>query len=90
MMRRLGIGAFALGLAVLVWVAWGYAGHSPLALAMIGLIGAVYAAGARELWLFHQVSGGLSKRRARLSRCPRDRFAPCSPLASWCFSPSSV
>ena len=67
MMRRLGIGAFALGLAVLVWVAWGYAGHSPLALAMIGLIGAVYAAGARELWLFHQASGGL---RAALADLP--------------------
>ena len=43
--------AFVFGLAVLVWVAWGFAGtHSP-ALAMTGVIGATYLLGAWELLL---------------------------------------
>ena len=59
MMRRFAFAVFGLGLAALVWVGWGYAGVSPLALGMTVLIGAVYLAGALELWRFHQASTGL-------------------------------
>ena len=65
--RRLGFGAFALGWTAVAWVAWGYAGSSPLALTMTLLIGAVYGAGAWELWRFHQATAGL---RAALAAVP--------------------
>ena len=40
---------FALGLAAVGWVGWGFVGASPLALAMTVVIGAVYVLGALEL-----------------------------------------
>lgn len=45
---------FALGLAAVGWVVWGFVGSSPLALAMTLLIGAVYVLGALELLQFRK------------------------------------
>lgn len=42
--------AFVVGLVVVAWVALGFAGHHPLALAMTLAIALVYLVGARELW----------------------------------------
>ena len=58
--------AFALGLAAVLWVAYGYIGASPLALTMTLLIAAVYAAGGLELWRFQQASARLSAALAAL------------------------
>ena len=54
-------GVFGAGLAVLGWVAWGFVGTSPLALAMTGVIAAVYVLGAYELAQFRTASGSLVK-----------------------------
>lgn len=60
MSKRLFGAAFVFGLAVLVWVAWGFAGtHSP-ALAMTGVIGATYLLGAWELWQFRAATASLA------------------------------
>ena len=48
------IAVFALGLAVVAWVGWGFVGTSPLALAMTVVIAAVYVLGALELRQFRQ------------------------------------
>ena len=50
---------FALGLAVVGWVGWGFVGSSPLALAMTGVIGGVYVAGAWELRQFRKATQSL-------------------------------
>ncbi len=76
MNRLCSIAAFALGAAAVAWVAWGYAGGSPLALAMTLLIGAVYGVGAFELWRFQQASAGL---RAALALVTD----PLPGLAGW-------
>ena len=46
--------ALAVGLATMAWVGLGYAGNSPLALLMTGLIAACFCAGALELRRFHR------------------------------------
>ncbi|PJI96141.1 uncharacterized protein DUF802 [Acidovorax sp. 69] len=43
---------FAVGLAAVGWVGWGFVGSSPLALAMTAVIGMVYVLGAFELMQF--------------------------------------
>ena len=50
---------FALGLAVVAWVGWGFVGTSPLALAMTVVIAAVYVLGALELRQFRQGTAAL-------------------------------
>lgn len=52
--------AFAAGLAVLGWIAWGFAGTSWLALAMTAAIAAVYLLGAFELRQFRAATAGLA------------------------------
>ena len=49
-------GVFAVGLAVVGWVAWGFVGISPLALAMTAVIAGVYVLGAVELMQFRAAS----------------------------------
>ncbi len=67
MNRILGLAAFALGLAAVVWVGAGYIGSNALALMMTALIGAFYLMGALELQRFHRATAGL---RAALEALP--------------------
>jgi hypothetical protein len=50
---------FAVGLAVVGGVGWGFVGSSPLALAMTAVIGAVYVLGAYELLQFRAATASL-------------------------------
>ena len=52
--------AFFVGLAAVCWVAIGYLGSNPLALAITLLIGAFYGMGALELQRFHQATATLT------------------------------
>jgi hypothetical protein len=58
--------AFAAGLAVLGWVALGYAGANPLALAITLVIAAFYIAGALELLRFQRGTAALAAAVAEL------------------------
>ncbi|MFN7153058.1 MAG: DUF802 domain-containing protein [Acidovorax sp.] len=51
---------FAMGLAVVGWVGWGFVGSSPLALAMTVVIGGVYVLGAYELMQFRAATASLA------------------------------
>ncbi|MEN5061223.1 DUF802 domain-containing protein [Luteimonas sp. TWI1416] len=62
--------AFALGLAAIAWIALGYIGTNPLALAVTLLIGVCYAAGALELWRYRRATGTLADAVAGLSTTP--------------------
>ncbi len=53
--------AFSLGLAAIGWVAAGYLGSNPVALAMTVLIGAFYLMGALELHRFQQATATLAR-----------------------------
>jgi len=59
---------FAAGLAVVLWVAAGYAASSPLALGVLALITAAYCVGGRELWRLEQDTAALSQ---ALGRAPQ-------------------
>jgi len=59
---------FAAGLAVVLWVAAGYAASSPLALGVLALITAAYFVGGRELWRLEQDTAALSQ---ALGRAPQ-------------------
>lgn len=69
-------GAFAAGLAAVGWVAWGFVGSSPLALAMTLVIAAVYGLGAFELVRFSAATGALAAALAGMAQ-------PLEDLASW-------
>ncbi len=66
MNKRFGFAAFALGLAAVGWVAWGYLGVNPLALTMTLLIAAFYTMGGLELRRFHQATASLDTALAAL------------------------
>lgn len=57
---------FAVGLAVVGWVGWGFVGNSPLALVMTALIAAAYLLGAYELVQFRAATTSLSAALAGL------------------------
>ena len=61
---------FAVGLAVVGWVGWGFVGSSPLALAMTVVIGGVYVLGAYELAQFRSATASLTKALASNSAEP--------------------
>jgi hypothetical protein len=67
---------FLAGLAVAGWIAIGYAGTNPLALAVTLLIGACYLAGAFELWRYQQATSTLTRALSGLSEAP-------GSLATW-------
>lgn len=77
MSRTFGALAFAIGLAVVGWVAWGFVGVSTLALGMTCVIAAVYALGATELWRYQQATDTLGT--ALAAPAPTDAAA----LADW-------
>ncbi|MBT9442429.1 MAG: DUF802 domain-containing protein [Acidovorax sp.] len=68
---------FAVGLAVVGWVGWGFVGSSPLALAMTVVIAAVYVVGAYELMQFRAATSSLSTALAGLGQ------QPLEDLGSW-------
>ncbi|EJE53430.1 Protein of unknown function (DUF802) [Acidovorax sp. CF316] len=70
-------GVFAAGLAVAGWVAWGFVGTSPLALAMTAVIAAVYLLGAYELQQFRSATGALARALADVP------VEPQADLAAW-------
>ncbi len=70
-------GVFAAGLAVVGWVAWGFVGTSPLALAMTAVIAGVYLLGAYELTQFRSASTSLAAALAD------DPAPPQAELGAW-------
>lgn len=68
---------FAVGLAAVGWVGWGFVGSSPLALAMTAVIAAAYGAGALELMRFGRATASLSSALADLGG------EPVTDLGSW-------
>ena len=69
-------GVFGAGLAVVGWVAWGFVGSSPLALAMTLLMGGVYVLGAAELMRFRAATESLATALA-------DMAQPLTDLGAW-------
>ncbi|WP_010460952.1 DUF802 domain-containing protein [Acidovorax radicis] len=65
---------FAVGLAVVGWVGWGFVGSSPLALAMTAVIAAVYVLGAYELMQFRAATSSLSTALAGLPQQPLENL----------------
>src|SRR4051812_6034751 len=76
MSKPLFAAAFALGLAVLAWIAVGFVGTSPLPLVMTALIAAVYVLGAWELRQYRAATAGLDSALQGLSQPP-------ASLAAW-------
>ena len=74
---------FAAGLAVVLWVAAGYAASSPLALVVLALITAAYFVGGRELWRLEQDTAAAAPSRISTRTC-----RPCS--VSTAASPASA
>lgn len=68
---------FAVGLAVVGWVGWGFVGYSPLALAMTAVIGGVYVLGAYELIQFRAATAAL---KTALACNPAE---PLTDLTGW-------
>jgi hypothetical protein len=68
--------AFLAGLAIVCWIAAGYAGTNFLALAVTLLIGGCYLAGAYELYRYRQATATLAQAVACLSEAP-------ASLGSW-------
>lgn len=62
--------AFVAGLAVVGWIAIGYAGTNTLALAVALLIAAVYLIGTLELKRFHESTNALARAVAGLNAAP--------------------
>ena len=60
MNRSVMAAVFAAGLAVILWVGWGFWGTSPLALAMTCVMAGVYMAGAYELMRFRSATSSLT------------------------------
>jgi len=70
MNRSLHHAAFAVGLLAIAWVAAGYLPGSPLALALVLLIGAFFLMGAWELHRFQQATSALTRALTATSDAP--------------------
>lgn len=64
------VAVFAAGLAVLLWIALGYAGTNLLALAVTLVIGGFYIAGAAELHRYRRGTASLAEAVAGLAQAP--------------------
>ncbi|ABE35151.1 hypothetical protein DR64_6128 [Paraburkholderia xenovorans LB400] len=73
---RIDLVVFLAGLAAVCWIAAGYLGSNPLALAVTLLIGVCYLAGALELHRYREATGTLTRAVAGLS-------APPPALGAW-------
>ena len=72
--------AFLAGAAAVLWVALGYRGSNPLALAFTALIGAVFILGVGELLRFRRATGTLA---AALAAIPEEAGSDRSALERW-------
>ena len=70
---------FAVGLAAVGWVGWGFVGTSPLALIMTAVIGGVYVLGAYELRQFRAATLSLASALADNAA----ETAPLTDLNGW-------
>lgn len=68
---------FGAGLAVILWVGWGFWGTSPLALAMTFVMGGVYVMGAYELMRFRAATSSL------IAALSADASTPIVDLEGW-------
>lgn len=73
---RIDIVVFLAGLAAVCWIAFGYLGSNPLALAVTLLIGACYVAGALELHRYREATAALDAAVTELA-------APPATLGTW-------
>lgn len=71
--------AFAVGLATVIWVGFGYLGINPLALTMTALIGAFYLMGGLELRRYQHATATLQSALAALATLPE----PLPRLGDW-------
>ncbi|MDB0566490.1 DUF802 domain-containing protein [Ralstonia solanacearum] len=71
---------FFAGLAAVCWIAFGYIGSNPLALAVTLLVGAGYLAGALELHRYRQATATLAHAVTSLSEPPSQLSAWLEPL----------
>ncbi len=78
--RALSFAAFCIGLAVLAWVASGFAGVDAFALGMTLLIGVVYVGGAWELRRFGQTTAAL---HTAMASVPQPQAPVLKNLADW-------
>ena len=79
---RIDLVVFLAGLAAVCWIAAGYAGSNPLALAVTVLIGACYVAGAFELYRYAQATATLARAVGAMDAVgasPR----PAASLGAW-------
>lgn len=67
---------FIIGLAAVAWAGWGFVGANTLALAMTGIIAAVYLFGANELRQYRQATETLSTALADIPQ-------PLADLGAW-------
>ncbi len=74
---------FAAGLAVVAWVGWGFVGSSPMALAMTGVIAAVYLLGAWEVWQFRAATGTLQSALATVDGVDGVADTTVQDLQAW-------
>ncbi|WP_434718548.1 DUF802 domain-containing protein [Paraburkholderia sp. A1BS-2L] len=76
---RIDLVVFLAGLAAVCWIAAGYAGSNPLALAVTMLIGACYVAGAFELYRYTQATATLARAVGAVGTAPM----PAASLGGW-------
>ncbi|NLP63710.1 DUF802 domain-containing protein [Paraburkholderia sacchari] len=76
---RIDLVVFLAGLAAVCWIAAGYAGSNPLALAVTVLIGACYVAGAFELYRYKQATATLAHAVGGVGTAPM----PAASLGGW-------
>ena len=76
---RIDFVVFLAGLAAVCWIAAGYAGSNPLALAVTVLIGACYVGGAFELYRYTQATATLARAVGAVGASPR----PAASLGAW-------
>jgi len=80
MNRLLHYMAFAVGLLTVAWVGAGYLPGSPLALALVALIGAFFLLGAMELQRFMKASATLARQLAATTQAPANLADWLAPL----------
>ena len=72
--------AFLTGAAAVLWVAAGYMGSNPLAMAFTAVIGGVYILGIAELVRFRRATGTLA---AALASIPEEAGSDAAGLDRW-------
>lgn len=74
------IAVFLAGLGAVCWIGAGYVGSNPLGLAITALVGAIYLAGALELYRYQRATATLNRTLAATTEPPADLSAWLAPL----------